>query len=120
MTGQGIIRKVRFMWTKARCFALRATRWLITFESFVVDKHLEAASHKRNAERKNGGKKQTLKIVLNCKTVTQVENVRICHEWIKVCTTANIIPLHKLDNPLKREFLQSRVVNGGPSFYYCR
>ena len=31
---------------------------------FVVDKHLEAASHKRNAERKDGGKQQTLKIIL--------------------------------------------------------
>ena len=73
---------------------------------FVVDKHLEAASHKRNAERKDGGKQQTLK------TVAQVEKVRICHEWIKVCTAANI-PLHKSDNPLMREFLQSHVVNGG-------
>ena len=52
---------------------------------FVVDKHLEAASHKRNAERKDGGKQQTLKTVINCKTVAQIEKVRICHEWIKVC-----------------------------------
>ena len=44
----------------------------------VVDKHLEAASHKRNAERKDGGKQQTIKIVMNCKTVAQVEKVRIC------------------------------------------
>ena len=29
-----------------------------------------------------------------------------------MCTAANI-PLHKSDNPLMREFLQSRVVNGG-------
>ena len=33
-------------------------------QKFVVDKHLEAASHKRNAERKDGGKQQTLKIIL--------------------------------------------------------
>ena len=32
---------------------------------FVVDKHLEAASHKRNAERKDGGKQQTLKTGLS-------------------------------------------------------
>jgi len=88
-------------------------------QKFVVDKHLEAASHKRNAERKEGGKQQTLKTALNCKTVTQVEKVCICHEWIKVCTAANI-SLHKSDNPLMREFLQSRVVNGGaiPKCYY--
>ena len=79
---------------------------------FVVGKHLEAVSHKRNAEKKEGGKQQTLKTVLNCKTAAQIEKVRICHEWIKVCTAANI-PLHKSDNPLMREFLQSRVVNGG-------
>ena len=36
---------------------------------FVVDKHLEAASHKRNAVRKDGRKQQTLKTVINCKTV---------------------------------------------------
>ncbi|CAH3024501.1 unnamed protein product, partial [Porites evermanni] len=79
---------------------------------FVVDKHLEAASHKRNAERKDSGKQQTLKTVMNCKIVAQLEKVHISHEWIKVCTAANI-PLHKSDNPLMREFLQSRVVNGG-------
>lgn len=33
MIGQEIIRKVSFMWTMAGCFALRATWWLITFES---------------------------------------------------------------------------------------
>ena len=79
---------------------------------FVVDKHLEAASHKWKVERNESGKQQTLTTALNCKTVAQVEKVRICHEWIKVCTAANI-PLHKSDNPLMREFLQSRVVNGG-------
>ena len=80
--------------------------------TFVVDKHLEAASHKRNAERKDSGKQQTLKTVMNCKIVAQLEKVHISHEWIKVCTAANI-PLNKSDNPLMREFLQSRVVNGG-------
>ena len=49
---------------------------------------------------------------MNCKIVAQVEKVHISPEWIKVCTAANI-PLHKSDNPLVREFLQSRVVNGG-------
>ena len=78
----------------------------------MVDKHLEAASHKWKVERNESGKQQTLTTALNCKTVAQVEKVRICHEWIKVCTAANI-PLHKSDNPLMREFLQSRVVNGG-------
>ena len=46
---------------------------------FVVYKHLEAASHKRNAVRKDNGKQQTLKTVMNCKTVAQVEKVCICY-----------------------------------------
>ena len=50
---------------------------------FVVDKHLEGASHKWNAERKDSGRQQTLKTVMNCKTVAQGEKIRICHEWIK-------------------------------------
>ena len=57
---------------------------------FVVDKYLEADSHKWNAERKGGGKQHTQKTILSCKTVSKIEKVRICHEWIKVCTTANI------------------------------
>ena len=69
-----------------------------------VNKFLEAASHKQNEEKKEGRKQQTLKTVLNCKMVSQVEKVRICQKWIKVCTEAN---------PLTREFLQSRVVNSG-------
>ena len=92
---------------------------------FLVDKLLEAASHKRNAERQDGGKLQSLKTVMNCKTVAQVEKVSFCQEWIKVCITANI-PLYKSDdNPLMREFLQSSVVNGGaipkcsPLHDYC-
>ena len=65
MTGQEIIQKVHFIWTMAVCFALRATWWFHDhLRKFVVDKHLEAASHKRNAERKDGGKQQTLKIIL--------------------------------------------------------
>ena len=81
-------------------------------QKFVVDKHLKAVSHKRNTERKDGGKQQTLKTVINCKTVAQIVKVRICLEWIKVGTAANI-PLHKSDNPLMREFLQLCVVNRG-------
>lgn len=61
-----------------------------------MEMHLEAESHKRNAEKNVGGKQQALKAVLNCKTTAQIEKVRICQEWIKVCTAANI-PLHKSD-----------------------
>ena len=56
----------------------------------VVNKNLEAASHKHSTERKEGGKQQTLKTVLNCKTASQVAKIQICHQW-----TAGNIPLHK-------------------------
>ena len=38
--------------------------------TFVVDKHLEAESHKRNPEKIAVGKQQTLKTVLTCKMET--------------------------------------------------
>lgn len=44
---------------------------------FVMDKHLEADSHKQNTEKNEGGKQQALKAFLNCKTtVAQIEKVR--------------------------------------------
>ena len=49
---------------------------------FVVDKHLEAESHKWNAEKNAGGKQQTLKTVLNCKTTAQLGKVHLCQEWV--------------------------------------
>lgn len=66
---------------------------------FLVDKHREAASHKRNAEKKDTGKLQTLKTVMNCKTMAQVEKASICQQWIKVCITANIPHYKSDDNP---------------------
>ena len=78
----------------------------------VVDKHLESAIHKQRAERNQGSNQQTLKTVLNCKTSAQIEKVKICQEWIRVCAASNI-PLHKSDNPLMQKFLQTRVAHGG-------
>ena len=78
----------------------------------VVDKHLESAVHKQKAERHQGSKQQTLKKVLNCKTSVQIEKVKICQEWIRVCAASNS-PLHKSDNPLMHKFLQTHVSNGG-------
>ena len=78
----------------------------------VADKHLDSALHKQRAERNLGSKQQTLKTVLNCRTSAQIEKVKICQEWIRVCAAANI-SLHKSDNPLMRKFLLARVANGG-------
>ena len=78
----------------------------------VVDRHLESVVHKQRAERHQGSKQQTLKTVLNCKTSAQIEKVKICQEWIRICAASNI-PFHKSDNPLMRKFLQTRVSNGG-------
>ena len=38
--------------------------------------------------------------------------MKICHDWIRVCTAANI-PLYKTDNPVLRKFLEDNVANGG-------
>ena len=63
----------------------------------VVDKHLEAVSHKKLAEKPEGVKQKTLKTMLECKTLSQVEKVAICQEWFTVCMSTNI-PLHKSSN----------------------
>jgi len=76
-----------------------------------IDKHLESASHIRKAQN-SVGKQQTLKTAFECKTTRQVEKVKICQAWIKACCAANI-PLHKSDNNELRNFLQSKVSNGG-------
>lgn len=77
-----------------------------------IDKHLESASHIKKAQNQSSGKQQTLKTSFECKTTTQVEKVKVCQAWIKACCAANI-PLHKSDNKELRNFLQSRVSNGG-------
>lgn len=94
------MKRAYFMYKKIDYFAL------------PVDKHLESESHTRNTERKQSEKQYTLKTVLNCKTDARVENVKTCHEWIKVCTAANI-PMHKTNNSFVRQFLKTRVLNGG-------
>ena len=38
--------------------------------------------------------------------------MKICHDWIRVCTAANI-PLYKTDNPVLQKFLEDNVGNGG-------
>ena len=78
----------------------------------VVNKHLEAVSHMKLAEKPEGVKQKTLKTMLECKTPSQVEKVAICQEWVTVCTATNI-PLHISDNPIMRKFLHTRVVSGG-------
>lgn len=78
-----------------------------------IDKHVEAASHIRKSKSSaNIAKQQTLKTAFECKTTAQVEKVKVCQAWIKACCAANI-PLHKSDNHELRQFLQSRVSNGG-------
>lgn len=76
-----------------------------------IDKHLESASHIQKAQSATG-KQQTLKTAFECKTSPQVGKVKICQAWIKVCCAANI-PLHKSDNKELRNFLQTKVTNGG-------
>ena len=76
-----------------------------------IDKHLESTAHVRKAQIATG-KQHTLKTTFECKTSPQVEKVKICQAWIKVCVAANI-PLHKSDNKELRNCLQTKVTNGG-------
>lgn len=80
----------------------------------VLDRHLEAASHQKrlNLPGTSRGKQKTLKTSFKCSNSAQEERIKVCHDWIKVCTATNI-PLGKSDHPVLREFLKSRVVNGG-------
>lgn len=77
----------------------------------VLDKHLESVTHKKKVSNSDG-KQQTLKTAFQCKTKPQAEKVKVCEEWIRACTSANV-PLHKSDSPIMRQFLDTRVVNGG-------
>ncbi|XP_068756552.1 CGG triplet repeat-binding protein 1-like [Montipora capricornis] len=80
----------------------------------VLDNHLSAVSHikRMNKSSSKRAKQQTLKTSFKCKTPAHEEKVKVCHEWIRACAAANI-PLNKSENPVMREFVLSRVVNGG-------
>ncbi|TFK09296.1 membrane progestin receptor beta [Platysternon megacephalum] len=54
---------------------------------------------------------KTITSTLKNKTQAKKEHVEICSAWVKTLTGANI-PLSKIDHPLVREFLDSRVWNG--------
>ncbi|EDO50025.1 predicted protein, partial [Nematostella vectensis] len=77
-----------------------------------VDKHLQSNSHFEKKSRADEFKQQTVNTAFQCKTEPQLEKAKVCQEWLRACTAANI-PLHKSDNALLRTFLNTRVVNGG-------
>jgi hypothetical protein len=45
-------------------------------------------------------------------TATQQERIEVCHDWVNMCVSANI-PLFRTDHPPVRNFLLTRVRNGG-------
>uniref|UniRef100_H3A916 U1-type domain-containing protein n=1 Tax=Latimeria chalumnae TaxID=7897 RepID=H3A916_LATCH len=85
--------------------------------SVIVD-HFASKKHKlkEEAAQEDGGNKcqKTITSTLSLKNKTQAEKERmeICKAWVKTLAGANI-PLSKNEHPLVREFLDSRVQNGG-------
>ncbi|EDO50027.1 predicted protein, partial [Nematostella vectensis] len=77
-----------------------------------VDKHLQSNSHFEKKSRADKFKQQTVNTAFQCKTEPQLEKAKVCQEWLRACTAANIL-LHKSDNAFLRTFLNTRVVNGG-------
>ena len=75
----------------------------------TVDDHLKSKRHLKAAPV---GKQATFQTTRKCSTNVNMEKVQVCQEWIRACTAANI-PLLKSDNPSLREFLKTRVKNGG-------
>uniref|UniRef100_H3AKS8 DUF659 domain-containing protein n=1 Tax=Latimeria chalumnae TaxID=7897 RepID=H3AKS8_LATCH len=83
--------------------------------SVIVD-HFASKKHKlkEEAAQEDGGNKRqkTIPSTLKNKTQAEKERVEICKAWVKTLADANI-PLSKSEHPLVREFLDSRVRNGG-------
>jgi hypothetical protein len=82
---------------------------------FVIERHLESTSHKKYIDVKGSShqpKQQTIKTTFECNTKAKAAKIKVCHDIIKVFTSANI-PLHKIDNPVMRKFLKTNVSNGG-------
>ena len=75
----------------------------------TVDDHLKS---KRHNKANSIGKQKSVKIALKFTNNAKAEKIKVCQQWIYVCAAANI-PLLKSDNPSLREFLTTRVKNGG-------
>jgi hypothetical protein len=75
----------------------------------TVDDHLKSKGHNK---ANSNGKQKSIKTTLKATTNAKEEKIKVCHEWIYACAAANI-PLLKSDNPSLREFLTTRVQNGG-------
>lgn len=78
----------------------------------TVDDHLQSASHVRHSQCPDPKKQKTIDTTLNIGTVAAENRVAVCRDWVKMLVAANI-PISKSDHPQIREFLRTRVVNGG-------
>ncbi|GFO41299.1 CGG triplet repeat-binding protein 1 [Plakobranchus ocellatus] len=87
-----------------------------------VDSHRKSADHRskedkmKEAQGSDGGeavkKQRTLDSAMNKPSVSTQARNDICNELVSVFAAANI-PLSKVDHPAVRDFLQTRVENGG-------
>jgi len=78
----------------------------------TVDSHFKSDAHLRHAELPEGKKQKTLDTTLNIATVAAESRVAVCRDWLAMLVSANI-PLTKTDHPNVREFLRTKVTNGG-------
>jgi hypothetical protein len=88
-------------------------------KSTIVD-HQQSAKHiKRKADNdasslqtKDAKQQRTITSMFKSNTATQQERIEVCHDWVNMCVSANI-PLSRTDHPAVRNFLLTRVRNGG-------
>ena len=77
-------------------------------------KHIKrkAAFDESNSTSKTVKLQRTVSSVFQSNTIKQQERIEVCHDWVNICVAANI-PLSRTDHPAVRNFLLSRVRNGG-------
>lgn len=78
----------------------------------TVDNHMKSANHLRHAGEPDAKKQKTIDTTLNVATVAAEARVSSCNDWLSMLVSANI-PISKSDHPKVREFLRTRVQNGG-------
>ena len=82
----------------------------------TIDDHLKSAKHRRQIERQvdepAAKRQRTMTSLMAASTIAKTEKVAVVKSWVTMLTATNI-PLSKTDHPKVREFLNSRVKNGG-------
>lgn len=78
----------------------------------VIDDHFKSQAHLRNCDKPPPKKQKTIDTTLNVNTIAAENRVAVCREWLTMMVSANI-PVYKTDHHAVRDFLRTRVDNGG-------